>query len=79
MLLIDHILHKNHIFNNVRFWEDRHFVDNLGISHLLHGKVIFELLFFLLFLSLSLKKNNYLLVKYKERERKLLKKKKENK
>jgi hypothetical protein len=25
MLLIDHILHKNHIFNNVRFWEDRHF------------------------------------------------------
>ena len=73
MLLIDHILHKNHIFNNVRFWEDRHFVDNLGISHLLHGKVIFELLFFLLFLSLSLKKNNYLLVKYKERERKLLK------
>jgi hypothetical protein len=53
MLLIDHILHKNHIFNNVRFWEDRHFVDNLGISHLLHGKVIFELLFFLLFLSLS--------------------------
>jgi len=22
MLLIDHILHKNHIFNNVRFWED---------------------------------------------------------
>jgi hypothetical protein len=79
MLLIDHILHKNHIFNNVRFWEDRHFVDILGISHLLHGKVIFELLFFLLFLSLSLKKNNYLLVKYKERERKLLKKKKENK
>ena len=69
MLLIDHILHKNHIFNNVRFWEDRHFVDNLGISHLLHGKVIFELLFFLLFLSLSLKKNYYLLVKYKERER----------
>ena len=54
MLLIDHILHKNHIFNNVRFWEDRHFVDILGISHLLHGKVIFELLFFLLFLSLSL-------------------------
>jgi hypothetical protein len=46
MLLIDHILHKNHIFNNVRFWEDRHFVDNLGIPHLLHGKVIFELLFF---------------------------------
>ena len=52
MLLIDHILHKNHIFNNVRFWEDRHFVDNLGISHLLHGKVIFELLFFIISLSL---------------------------
>jgi hypothetical protein len=43
MLLIDFLLYKNHIFNNVRFLEDRHFVDILGISHLLHGKVIFEL------------------------------------
>jgi hypothetical protein len=41
MLLIDHILHKNHIFNNVRFWEDSHFVDILRI-----------LLFFLFFLPL---------------------------
>jgi hypothetical protein len=33
MLLIGYLLYKNHIFNNVRCWGDRHFVDILQLKN----------------------------------------------
>ena len=47
---IDHFVYKNSIFKIVRLWEHGHFVDILGLKEQLHGKVIFELLYFFLFL-----------------------------
>ena len=43
---MDHLLYKNLIFKIVRLWEHGQIVDILGIKHLIHGKVNFDLLFF---------------------------------
>jgi hypothetical protein len=43
---ITHFLYKKLIYKIVRFWEQCHFVDTLGIKHQIHGKVIFVLFYF---------------------------------
>jgi hypothetical protein len=66
---IAYLLYKNPIFKIIRLWEHCHFLDNLGFSHLIYGKVIFDLSDFFLSLFIYLRGREKIKKKKKEKQK----------